>query len=164
MGTKNNPSEKYDCYAKAERGRVPALGEEARQGRGRRAAARERARVGGTAEEGAVVTDIEKILLVPDGEIDRDLDGCVEKIGAYFTSDGAVVLEPLREMDLAEFMAIGRVEDCDCGHIQCCCEVRCGHDDECRFRQAATCAVPIACESHGRDVCPVCDPCTCERR
>lgn len=35
------------------------------------------------------------------------------------------------------------------------------HDPDCRFRIAATSAAGIECE-HGYDVCPICDPCTCE--
>lgn len=34
------------------------------------------------------------------------------------------------------------------------------HQATCKFRRAATCAVGIECE-HGRDCCPICDPCTC---
>lgn len=40
------------------------------------------------------------------------------------------------------------------------CQIRAVHREDCRFRRAATCAVPIECE-HGRDACPVCDACTC---
>lgn len=47
-----------------------------------------------------------------------------------------------------------------CGHFACVCGIRKKHAEGCRFRTAATCAVPIECD-HGRDVCPVCDPCTC---
>ncbi len=34
------------------------------------------------------------------------------------------------------------------------------HDRDCKFFRAATCAVGIECP-HGRDVCPLCDPCLC---
>lgn len=47
-----------------------------------------------------------------------------------------------------------------CGHLACVCGIRREHDEECKFRIAATGSVGIEC-SHGRDVCPVCDPCTC---
>ena len=36
-----------------------------------------------------------------------------------------------------------------------------GHDDDCSYAVSASCAVGIPCE-HGRDVCPICDPCTCK--
>lgn len=48
-----------------------------------------------------------------------------------------------------------------CGHLACVCEVLADHREGCAFRRAATCAVGIECP-HGRDVCPTCDPCTCE--
>jgi len=35
------------------------------------------------------------------------------------------------------------------------------HDENCRLRRAATGSIGIECE-HGYDVCPICDPCTCE--
>lgn len=47
-----------------------------------------------------------------------------------------------------------------CQHFACICGIRTEHEKGCKFRRAATCAFPIACD-HGRDVCPVCDPCTC---
>jgi len=47
-----------------------------------------------------------------------------------------------------------------CGHFACVCAVSKGHAEGCKLRVATTCTVPIECE-HGRDVCPVCDPCTC---
>jgi hypothetical protein len=36
------------------------------------------------------------------------------------------------------------------------------HKTSCRFRRAETCALPVECE-HGYDVCPKCDPCTCQK-
>lgn len=36
-----------------------------------------------------------------------------------------------------------------------------GHEDDCRYRIATECAIPIECD-HGYDVCPECNPCTCE--
>lgn len=51
---------------------------------------------------------------------------------------------------------------CDvCGHIACVCKIQKVHDDDCKFRRAATCPIPIECD-HGYDVCPMCDPCTCD--
>lgn len=34
------------------------------------------------------------------------------------------------------------------------------HKAGCKFLRAATCAIGIECD-HGRDVCPICDPCEC---
>ena len=49
-----------------------------------------------------------------------------------------------------------------CGHIACVCGTQKRHKPKCAFRISATCAVGIECE-HGRDVCPICDPCTCDK-
>lgn len=35
------------------------------------------------------------------------------------------------------------------------------HRPGCLFREASLCSVGVQCE-HGYDVCPKCDPCTCE--
>ena len=35
------------------------------------------------------------------------------------------------------------------------------HRPDCPLLRAVKCAVPIECE-HGYDVCPQCDPCTCQ--
>lgn len=48
-----------------------------------------------------------------------------------------------------------------CGHLACVCLVKSQHKPGCKFREAVTCAVGIECP-HGYDVCPKCDPCTCE--
>ena len=50
-----------------------------------------------------------------------------------------------------------------CGHLACVCLIQSLHGPTCKFRVSATCAVPIECE-HGRDCCPICDPCTCNPR
>ena len=47
-----------------------------------------------------------------------------------------------------------------CGHLSCVCDVLDSHAQDCPYRRAVTCAVAIECE-HGYDVCPKCDPCTC---
>lgn len=57
-----------------------------------------------------------------------------------------------------------RLAACDCGHISCVCRYKIAHDEKCKFRIAATCAFGIACDEHNRDVCPICDPCTCEAK
>jgi hypothetical protein len=36
------------------------------------------------------------------------------------------------------------------------------HERDCEYRRAAIAGVTYECE-HGHQVCPVCDPCTCER-
>jgi hypothetical protein len=61
----------------------------------------------------------------------------------------------------AQLLARGRVADCDCNMIACVCSDARPHTIDCRYRKALTCAVGIACK-HGYDVCPQCDPCTCE--
>jgi hypothetical protein len=48
-----------------------------------------------------------------------------------------------------------------CHHFSCICQIQKEHVEECLFRKAATCTIPIACEQHNRDTCPICDPCTC---
>lgn len=51
---------------------------------------------------------------------------------------------------------------CDvCDRLACVCPTKKAHHKDCKFRIAVTCAVGIECE-HGYDVCPQCDPCTCE--
>ena len=40
------------------------------------------------------------------------------------------------------------------------CAIRKGHKGNCLYRIAATGGVGIECD-HGRDVCAICDPCTC---
>lgn len=51
---------------------------------------------------------------------------------------------------------------CDiCRHFSCVCTINRRHAADCRFRRAATSAIEIACEPHGRGVCPTCDACTC---
>ena len=49
----------------------------------------------------------------------------------------------------------------ECGHIACVCDIKAKHKEDCLFRIAATCSIPVECE-HGYDVCPECDPCNCE--
>lgn len=54
-----------------------------------------------------------------------------------------------------------RIAECaQCHHFACVCVTQRRHDEKCKFRISATCPVGIACE-HGRDTCPICDPCTC---
>lgn len=72
-----------------------------------------------------------------------------------------VVLPNAHVEDPKTFMQCGRVPDCDCRLIECVCLVARQHKAKCQFRKALTCAVAIACD-HGRDVCPICDACTCK--
>jgi hypothetical protein len=76
-----------------------------------------------------------------------------------YCADGSVELRT--DVTLEEYMAMGRVADCDCQLIKCVCTEARKHDKRCIYRIAMTCAIPIACEDHGQDVCPVCDPCIC---
>jgi len=48
-----------------------------------------------------------------------------------------------------------------CKHFVCVCSIINRHDKACPYRLAAACSIAIEC-IHGYDVCPVCDPCTCE--
>lgn len=66
-----------------------------------------------------------------------------------------VTAEPLED-----FMARGRVDDCDCGLIQCECVRARAHTKDCKFRKALTCVIGFECD-HGFDVCPECDACDC---
>jgi hypothetical protein len=50
---------------------------------------------------------------------------------------------------------------CSCQMISCVCiEVEKHPDLACRYRKSLLCPVAIYCD-HGYDVCPECDPCTC---
>jgi hypothetical protein len=60
-----------------------------------------------------------------------------------------------------EFLARGRVPDCDCGIIQCCCTEARQHGPMCHWRIALLCPFGLPCDPHGVDVCPECDTCTC---
>lgn len=52
---------------------------------------------------------------------------------------------------------------CLCQQIACACTLVAAHHKLCKFRLAVLCPVPIECEPHGFDVCPVCDPCECAK-
>jgi hypothetical protein len=47
-----------------------------------------------------------------------------------------------------------------CDRLACVCNVQATHKETCRYRVSTQCPVAVACE-HGFDVCPICDPCTC---
>ena len=47
-----------------------------------------------------------------------------------------------------------------CGHLACVCTILVSHREGCGFRRSVVCPIPVECE-HGRDVCSICDPCTC---
>ena len=47
-----------------------------------------------------------------------------------------------------------------CGMLACICPSTARHKPDCQFLRALACPVGIECD-HGRDVCPVCDPCSC---
>ena len=98
--------------------------------------------------------------LTPDAgsaEIDAALRGLNQYVETGVVPDGAnITLE-----DFKTWTARGRLEDCDCGLLQCACAEARQHKKECVYRLALTCAIPIECEEHKRDVCPICDLCTC---
>ena len=58
-------------------------------------------------------------------------------------------------------MKFFEIEECICGHISCICHFKKRHKKECLFLRAVSCSVGIECD-HGFDVCPICDPCTCD--
>jgi hypothetical protein len=88
--------------------------------------------------------------ITPDDEGAKEIKAKLESLGY------AVVFK-----DEKEWMAEGRVPDCDCQLISCVCAEKRKHKEGCQYRLALTCAIPIECEEHGFDVCPTCDPCTC---
>lgn len=71
-------------------------------------------------------------------------------------------IQSVTHEDFDTFSARGRVEDCDCEFITCVCTEARKHKTDCFLRLAMTCPIPIECGKHGVDVCPTCDPCTCE--
>ena len=82
-----------------------------------------------------------------------------EALGSFL--QGGPLPPGARIQTIEEFEAEGRVADCDCQLIQCVCQIARQHQQDCKFRRALTCAVPITCEPHRQDVCAICDPCTC---
>jgi hypothetical protein len=48
-----------------------------------------------------------------------------------------------------------------CQHFACVCGIKATHKPDCPFLRAQVCSVGIECD-HGYDVCPTCDPCTCQ--
>lgn len=72
-----------------------------------------------------------------------------------------LVVSPGRvEETLEELVSRGRAVYCDCGLIACVCKEARTHERDCSYRRALRSPVGIECE-HGRDVCPICDPCDC---
>ena len=96
--------------------------------------------------------DLPEVLLVP-----KNIDA--RALGQYIA--GGPMPPGCHGTTYAQFSAVGRLSDCDCGLIQCVCAQARRHQTDCRFRLALTCAVPIACSDHGLDVCSTCDPCSC---
>lgn len=84
----------------------------------------------------------------------------IDELGEFLSGNGPIPAGSYLE-SYEKFSARGRVEDCDCGLIQCACAQTRPHDQDCSFRIAMTCAVPINCEPHGVYVCPICDVCDC---
>ncbi len=65
------------------------------------------------------------------------------------------------EEPIEDFMARGRVEDCDCDMIECVCTLVRPHKKRCRYRIALICPVEVLCAAHKLEVCPECDACDC---
>lgn len=65
------------------------------------------------------------------------------------------------EEPIEDFMARGRVKDCDCGLLQCACLEARKHKKSCRHRLALICPVEVLCVAHKLEVCPECDACDC---
>ena len=93
-----------------------------------------------------------EVLIIPESTTPEQLANCIV---------GGAVPPGSRGMTLEEFKRIGRVEDCDCGLLQCVCAQARQHKDGCPLKLSMTCAIPIECAEHERDVCPICTPCTC---
>jgi len=99
-----------------------------------------------------------KVLIV--NTVPDDVDGVVAAVATYVKT--GVVPPNAHIENLTTFMQRGRVADCDCRMIECVCAMARQHKSKCAFRKALTCAVGIACDDHDREVCPICDPCTCK--
>lgn len=83
----------------------------------------------------------ETILIVP-----PDVD--LAALGKHVL-EGGPVPDRCRVRSLAEWMADGRVEDCDCGLLQCECVVIRQHEEGCSFRLTITSPVdvgPMECD------------------
>ena len=83
-----------------------------------------------------------------------------EELAAYVRE--GLIPEGTHEESYEDFIARGRESDCDCKLLQCICVQARAHAKDCQFRVALTCAIPIACEEHDYDVCPICDQCSCK--
>lgn len=77
----------------------------------------------------------------------------------YYEAKGNCMTEAVRHVLHKGWI----LAECDCQMIECVCEVKHWHHKNCLYARAVCCAVPIECELHGFDVCPTCDPCTCEK-
>jgi len=64
--------------------------------------------------------------------------------------------------DEKEWVARGRVPDCDCQMLQCRCQEARQHKPECRWRKALLAPIGFECEPHGLEECPTCDACSCK--
>jgi hypothetical protein len=65
------------------------------------------------------------------------------------------------EEPIEDFMARGRVKDCDCDMIECVCLQIRQHKKRCPYCVALICPVEVLCRKHKLEVCPECDACTC---
>lgn len=101
------------------------------------------------------------VFLVPESDSVEDK---IVKI-ALWTSKG-IVSEGCRALTPEEWkkeLEARRAKDCFCQLIECVCNQVRDHKEDCHFRKAMICAVPISCQ-HGVDVCPQCDPCSCQKQ
>ncbi len=75
--------------------------------------------------------------------------------------------------DRAEGVKGTKVGFCgNCGYVRqdtdgvvdtdCLCIAETEHKLGCRYLGAISCKVGIACDEHGKDVCPECDACNCD--
>lgn len=100
----------------------------------------------------AVQMSDQQILIVPP---DVDIEALAQAVdtggplpaGAYY-------------MSFDEWTAIGRIEDCDCGLLQCrCLDIR-GHARDCTHRLSIQSPVVLLC-NHGHAECHECYACNC---
>lgn len=83
----------------------------------------------------------------------------VDNGGTPVDEDDLMIEDALRSMGLE--VVRGKIDPCKtCGYFECVCHIVANHEERCRYRVAATCAIPISCAC-GYDVCAKCDPCTC---
>jgi hypothetical protein len=96
--------------------------------------------------------DLPEVLVVPPGTAAGDVEDYLR--GGDLPAGG-------RTTSLVEFLAEGRVADCDCGLLCCACLAARVHMKECRYRRTLLSRVLFTCEKHRVAPCPECDACDC---